>query len=326
MSKIKNLGKRTNSVLAAFTLVCGFVMMWASSLGGSQTSSSLSSTLKEAVDIDASRPNPRNNGQIVVASGHLRGDAPLEDEFLLPQAAVRLVRHVEMFQWVEHDDVNRSSAGGLGYSLEWASREIDFFKFREPEGHENPVMKVRPLDKRSAVISFGAFDGARIVDAIEVLYPLQLKPEMLKDRAHVIENNRLLVKREADTQGVSLGDMRVWYEVLPSDQYTVLARQVDEMSLIGSRNVDQVVIQRGSYTADELFVELSRGAKQAYTGMLFLGALLMTFGLVSALKPHADRFDLNPKLDVKGMPAVILVSVGISCALMAIFMVLAWVG
>jgi hypothetical protein len=326
MTKIKNLGKKTNSVLGIFTVVCGFVMMWASSLGGSATRASFTSTLKEAVDIDASRPSPRNNGRIVVAAGHLRGDAPLEDEFLLPQTAVRLVRHVEMFQWVEYTDEKPSSSGVVGYSLEWASREIDFFQFREPTGHENPVMKVRPLDKKPAVISFGAFDGARIVDAIETLYPLQLKPEMLKDRSQVIEDNKLLVKREADRQGVSLGDMRVWYEVLPSDQYTVLARQVDEMSLIGSRPMDEVVIQRGGYTADELFEEASRGAKKAYTGMLFLGALLMTFGFVSALKPHADRFDLNPKLDVKGMQAVVLVSVGISCALMAIFMVLAWVG
>jgi hypothetical protein len=231
-----------------------------------------------------------------------------------------------MFQWVENADVDGKSSGVPGYSLEWVSGEIDFFRFQEPTGHENPVMKVQPLDKKPNMAFFGAFDGAPIVNIIESLSPLQLTPDMLKDRSGVLEGNKLVIKREPDTKGPSLGDMRVWYEVLPAGRYTVLARQADEMSLIGSHPAGEVVIQRGAYTADELFGIVSQGAKQAYTGMLFLGALLMTFGFVSVLKPFADRFDLNPKFDVKGMPAVVLVSAGISCALMAIFLVLSWVG
>lgn len=326
MAKIKNLAKKTSSGLGVFTVVCGFVMMWASSLGGSTAGSSLTSTLQQAIDIDATRPSAANNGKIVVASGNLRGDETLEDEFLLPQSVVRLVRHVEMFQWVENAGMDSNSSGGVYYSLEWRAGEIDFFKFRQPTGHENPVMKVQPLDKKSKMVFFGAFDGSRIVDIIGTLSPLQLTPEMLKDRSGVIEDNKILIKREPDTKGPSLGDMRVWYEVLPAGQYTVLAPQADEMSLIGSRPGGEVVIQKGAYTADDLFATLSQGAKKAYTGMLFLGALLMTFGFISALKPFADGFDLNPKFDVKGMPAVVLVSAGISCALMAIFLVLSWIG
>jgi hypothetical protein len=187
-------------------------------------------------------------------------------------------------------------------------------------------MKVQPFDKRAPTMFFGAFDGARIVDVIEALSPVRIAPEMLKDPSHQIKDNKLLIKREPGMEGVSLGDMRVWYESLPAGDYTVIARQVDEMSLVGSRPAGEVFIQRGRHTANELLDAMSQGAKQAYTGMLFLGAVLMTIGFVSVMKPHAHRFDLNPKIDIKGMPAVVLVSAGISCALMGIFMVLSLVG
>jgi hypothetical protein len=326
VKKIKQLGKKTNSTLGALTVVCGFVMMWASSLGGSTTQSSITAALDGAIDIDAGRPSPANNGRLVVASGTLRGDVLLDDEFLLPQPVVRLTRHVEMFQWVENNAQQEAPSNPLSYSLEWVTKEVDFFQFRESAGHENPVMKVQPLDKKSALIFFGGFDGSRIVDAIDGSFPLELTPDKLKDSSQIIQNNKLLIKRDPALKEVSLGDMRVWYDVLPAGDYTVLAEQVDEMSLIGARPKGKLLIQRGRYTADELFELLSQGAKQAYTGMLFLGALLMAFGLVSVLKPYAERIDLNPKLDVKGMPAVMLISVGISTALMGIFMVLALIG
>ncbi len=326
MKKIKDFGRKTNSILGAVTVICGFVMMWASSLGGSTTQSSLTTTLEAAVDIDATRPSLGNSNKLVVASGNLRGDALLEDDFLVPQSVVRLVRRVEMFQWVEdiEDESNPSSA--VNYSLKWAPKEVDFFRFREPTGHENPVMKVQPLEKRPETVFFGSFDGARILDAIEVLSPLQLGPDMLKDRSYAIENNKLLIKRESGTTGPSLGDIRVWYEVISAGDYTVLARQVDERFLIASEPSEEVFIQRGRYTAEELFGLISQDAKEAYTGMLFIGAVLTAFGLFSVLKPYAANFDLNPKIDIRGVPAVALVSAGISCALMGIFMVLSLVG
>lgn len=324
--KIKQLAKKTNSALGVMTILCGFVMMWASSLGGSATQSSIASNLEGAVDIDATRPSPANNGRLVVAAGALRGDAPIEDEFLLPQSAVRLTRHVEMFQWVESKPFENADSGGPRYSLEWIDGEVDFFQFQQPEGHENPVMKVRPLDQRSKMVFFGGFDGSRILDSIDVSFPLMLEASMLKDPSQRIENNKLVIKRDPAVKEVSLGDMRVWYDIVPADEYTVFAKQADEMTLLGSAPQGSLFIRRGRYSADELFEALSQGAQQAFTGMLFVGALIMTFGLVSVLKPYASRLDLNPKIDVKGMAAVILISVGISAALTGIFMVLSLIG
>jgi hypothetical protein len=326
MGKKRNLGKITNSTLAVFTVLCGFVMMWASSLGGSSTRSSVTQALEQAIDIDADRPSPLNNGKLVVAAGKLRGDPPLEDDFLHPQPVVRLKRHVEMLQWVESREEGADPSAQLRYSLEWASREVDFFQFREPTGHENPIMKIQPTDMKAPTILFGLFNGARIVEAITELKPLELKPELLKDPSIPIENNKLLIKREPGVAGLSLGDMRVWYSVLPAADYTVMTEQADEVFLLKERPSGRLLIQLGRYSVDELYGVLAQGAKEAYTGMLVFGALIMAFGLVSALKPHAERFDLNPKIDVQGMPAVVLVSIAISAAVMAIFMVLSLAG
>jgi hypothetical protein len=105
-----------------------------------------------------------------------------------------------------------------------------------------------------------------------------------------------------------------------------MTEQADEVFLLKERPSGRLLIQLGRYSVDELYGVLAQGAKEAYTGMLVFGALIMAFGLVSALKPHAERFDLNPKIDVQGMPAVVLVSIAISAAVMAIFMVLSLAG
>jgi hypothetical protein len=324
--KIKQLAKKTNSALGLMTMLCGFVMMWASSLGGSTTQSSIASTLEGAVDIDPTRPSSANNGKLVVAAGALRGEAPIEDEFLLPQAAVRLVRHVEMFQWIEKNPSESADSRALQYSLEWVDREVDFFQFQAPEGHENPVMKTAPLDQRSKMVFFGGFDGSRILDSIDGSFPLVLESSMLKDPSLRIENNKVLIKRDPAVKEVSLGDMRVWYDVVPATDYTVVAKQVDEVFLLDAAHQGPLLIRRGRYSADELFDELSQGAQRAFAGMLFVGALIMAFGLVSVLRPYADRLDLNPKIDVKGMPAAVLISIGVSVAIMGIFMILSLIG
>lgn len=326
MSRIKNVGRMTNAGLAVCTVICGFIIMWASSVGGSNTESSIATVLEQTVDIDATRPSSLNNGKLVVAAGNLRGEPLLGDEYLNPQPVVRLKRHVEMLQWVESEDAGSGSTTPVTYSLQWVSHEVDFFQFREPTGHENPVMKAQPVDSKASTILFGAFDGVRIVEAIQELQALELKPEKLKDPTIPIEKNKLLIKREPGAPGLSLGDMRVWYTAIPSGDYTVMAEQADEVFLLGEKVRGRLVIQPGQYSADELYEQLSQGAKKAYTGMLMFGALIMAFGLVSALKPYAERLDLNPKINVRGMPAVVLVSLGISAAIMAIFMVLSVVG
>ena len=95
------------------------------------------------------------------------------------------------------------------------------------------------------MVFFGGFDGSRILDSIDGSFPLVLESSMLKDPSLRIENNKVLIKRDPAVKEVSLGDMRVWYDVVPATDYTVVAKQVDEVFLLDAAHQGPLLIRLG---------------------------------------------------------------------------------
>jgi hypothetical protein len=212
------------------------------------------------------------------------------------------------------------------YELGWHERQIDFFSFRETSGHENPLLRVQPIEKKVGISRFGAFDGEPILRSIQKLLPLELSPQLVRDPSLKIEDNKIVVPRDPSTSGVSLGDMRVWYEVLPQGNYTILTRQVDERSLLGVGGSDTLIIRPGLFSADE-FNRAEVGAAERDTGgLLLLGASILCLGLFSVLLPFAAQFDLRPRLALQGKAALFVVCIGVSFATLVVLWVLGRLG
>lgn len=320
LNRIKLGSRHAQRGLAFITLLCGFSMMWGSSRGSFQSSSTSQSLRAAAVQIDPLLPDPSNNGRVVVAAAKFASPEALEDELLKPGPYLILKRRVEMYQWHER---RPASGGAPEYYLDWADREISFFQFKESAGHENYLFKYDPKTQRVKSSSFGVFDGTYLLGAVQKLIPLELNADLLKDVSLKIDENKIYIPRNPNSLEVhpAVGDMRVWYEALNQGDYTVLTRQVDERNLIGSGASQAMVLRVGLLDVDALFSLEESDSEKVSNGLLYLGGALFFLGLFSVLAPFAAGFNLRPKINLEGAPALALVCAVISAAAVLVFFV-----
>jgi hypothetical protein len=319
LNKIKLGSRHAQRGLAFVTLICGFSMMWGSSRGSFQSSSTNQSLRREAVQIDPLLPDPSNNGSIVVAAAKFASPEALEDELLKPGPYLILRRRVEMYQWHEK---RLASGGAPEYYLDWADREISFFQFKESAGHENHLFKYDPKTQLVKTSTFGAFDGSYLLRAVQRLIPLDLSADLLKDPNLNLEENKIYIPRNPNSlERPAVGDMRVWYDALTQGDYTVLTRQVDERNLIGSGASQAMVLRVGLLDAEALFNLEESDSEKVSNGLLYLGGALFFLGLFSVMLPFADGLNLRPKINLEGAPALALVCAVISAAAVLVFFI-----
>ena len=322
-AKWQSLKKAQGVVGGGVMVICSLVLMWSGVSSDVSTDDQLDKVVAQAIEIDAEHPDPNDNGKIVIAAASWKTDDRYEDEFLKPNSSLLVRRRVEMLQWVETRKEKETSPS---YSLEWTEGQVDFFKFEVPQGHENPLLQIAPVSYEAPRSRFGGFDGKRLLVTIRALQPLALAPELLKDSSMEIAEDKLIIRRNPGMQLPSLGDMRVWYEVFPQDDYTVLTVQEDERSLIGANPSSKLFIQHGLLDSSDLLGSLEGGANSSFHGILYLGWLLLFVGLLSLMMPHSASFDLRPNLNVRGPLAVAVVSLGISFVVSSLFFLLSFAG
>jgi hypothetical protein len=324
MGRFGQVQRKAQSFVGVLTLACGFFMMWGSARSSVDESETQRGVRSQVVEIDPLIPSGAHNGSIVLAAQRLASPEQIEDEFLKPGPYLIVRRHVEMYQWVEKVGALQ---GEPEYRLTWHAGQVDFFSFRQPQGHENPLLRFEPFVRSVSVSTFGGFDASVLLRSVRVLSPLELSPEKLKDPTLTIEENKIVVPRSADPAGgVSLGDMRVWYEVLPQGEYTVLTRQIDERNLVGATPSEGMVMRRGLLSVDQFFTAEASETRQVSDGLLYVGGFLLFAGLISVLSPLASRLSLRPKFPLDGMPAVIVIAAGLSLVAVSIFFVLGRLG
>jgi hypothetical protein len=320
MTRLRQLQTKTQTLVALLTLLCGLFMMWGSARGTVEDSSNQRHLRDELVEIDPLVPSSANNGSVVLASGRFSSPQQLEDEFLVPGKYLILKRRVEMFQWREEKG---PSSGQAEYRLGWYEGQIDFFSFKNPTGHENPLLRHEPFTKNVDSVMFGGFDGVMLMRSVRVLVPLELRSDILKDPSAEIEDNKIIIRRSSAAEGgVQLGDMRVWYEVLPQGDYTVLARQVDERSLIGAQPTQDMVLRAGLFSANEFFKAHTEESQKVSDGLLYIGGFLFFIGLYAILSPFSARMTLRPKLQLDGSAALLVICAVLALVAVSIFFVI----
>jgi hypothetical protein len=116
--------------------------------------------------VSADSVDRSNDGRLIHVAGMLSTAGPVSDpDFGLKVQGVRLVRHVEVFQWKEetHSETRAKFGGGeertttYKYVRTWSDKPIDSDRFKEPRGHTNPVMTYQSRDLLAAGTRLGAF-------------------------------------------------------------------------------------------------------------------------------------------------------------------------
>lgn len=198
------------------------------------------------IKIDAASPQPKHDGKLVYVTGRLKTSAPIKDEtFGLEVNAVRLERHVEMFQWREVEkrrDSLSSSDRSIGrrrkvyhYEKIWSDQRIDSSTFRHA-GHDNPTTMPFPNHSVQAdLVQLGGFRlSDSLIDQIPPSDPLtfrlaDLSAEIARDAFihHDAPNQSPRLywssRRGRAKRDAQIGDVRVYFTMRPRNTVSVLA-------------------------------------------------------------------------------------------------------
>ena len=312
----KSWGSRLVSSVAG--VVIGLVLfaasiplLWWNESRAVQTERSLDEGAGVVVASPAETVDASKEGKLVHMSGLVSTQQPVADDALPVEAqAIKLIRRVEMYQWVESKTTRteRTSGGGetttttYSYDKEWREGRVDSSVFEYESGHENPPA---PAFESQTFVAEPVKLGAHKLapQQIEMLetetdYPLtaglaeQLPAELSEQMK--VSNGRFYLG--ADDRKPVLGDVRISYSVVKPMQVSLAAMQFgDTFAPYQAKEGDQLLlVEEGIHTAAAMF-ENAQQVNVIVTWMFRVGGFFAMFiGMALVVKPLVVFADVIP--------------------------------
>lgn len=195
ISWVKRLGNSFKGVLVGIVLfIAGFPVLFSNESRSVATAKRLDEGAGAVVSVAADKVDGANEGKLVHVSGlATTEDTLVDDQFGVSAKAIRLVREVEVYQWVEHSETRPVKKDGkeykettYTYKLEWCSKPVDSQGFKE-KGHDNvpAVLAFGDRESFATKVTLGAFslsaeDIKRIGGEAPLSFPADYKvPESI---------------------------------------------------------------------------------------------------------------------------------------------------
>jgi len=311
-SWFSRIGESIKSVLFGLVLfLVAFPVLYWNEGRSVRTARSLSEGLGAVVSVPADRVDATKDGKLVHLSGAVKTTAPIADDALPVSAtAVKLLRNVEMYQWVEHESRTTRKKNGGGnetvttydYKKEWAKGHVDSSEFKKPEGHENPGAP--PYESKTFTaepVNVGAFtmspaQVSQLNDSValpvDAASAAQL-PAEIKDKTQVKDGRFYMGK---DSASPEVGDVRISYEVVKPDTVSLVAVQTGStFAPYQAKAGDSILlVEPGTHTAAEMF-KTAQDRNAVLTWILRgVGFFMMFLGLFLTFRPIAVLADVVP--------------------------------
>jgi hypothetical protein len=166
-SWLARIGQSFAGVIFGFLLiVAACVLLFWNEGRAVKTARSLTEGAGIVKTVAADTLDPANEGKLIHVMGTLTTAGPATDnEFGMKTSGIRLIRHVEMFQWTEESESDsKKNLGGsettkttYKYARAWTDKPVDSSKFKERTGHANPQMAYRGRSTLAPQIKLGVF-------------------------------------------------------------------------------------------------------------------------------------------------------------------------
>lgn len=309
-SWFSRIGESIKSVLIGLILfIASFPLLFWNEGRAVRTARSLEEGAGAVVSVSANAVSPGNEGRLVHVTGPVATGGPVADGELGIQAdAVKLIRNVEMYQWIEEEksETRKKLGGGeetvttYEYKKAWSADPVDSSAFYDPAGHENPGDF--PLPSATFVadpVRLGAFTlSAEQVDQLDEATSLPVDaaaaeslPEGLS--AQVANGGFYL---GANPSSPVIGDVRISFQIVNPQQASVVAVQTGEtFAAYQAEAGDSILlVEEGPHTAAEMF----QTAQEANTLLTWIlraaGFFAMFLGLGLVFRPLSVVGDVVP--------------------------------
>jgi hypothetical protein len=336
------------SVLVGLLLFfVSFPLLWWNEGRAVQTARSLDEGAGAVVTVQADKIDPAQQGKLVHLAGLAQTTETLRDEdFGVAQPAIKLVRSVEMYQWVEAKKTEtEKKLGGseekktvYRYEKQWSATRQDSSQFKEPNGHSNPALKVEPRTWVAQNVTVGAFTLPRaMVDGIGPATPLALGQQDLAKLTPEfqalarVSGGAIILRPGAqsasfDPTSPEIGDHRVGFSVVPAAEVSLVAKQSgSSFEPYQTKAGDPIsLIRPGKLTAEAMF-QSAEAANQTLTWIArAVGFLCMLFGVGMVFRPLVVVADVVPLIGSLLGLGTFLVALGVALPLSTLTIAVAW--
>ena len=237
---------------------------------------------------------------------------------------LKLSRSVSTYQWKEtkHTTTKKNSNGSTSttttysYSKAWSSSLIASSRFHQSIGHMNPgSFPFEPFTIEADLVYLGnkivlnddvvsSFDWYETLDTIDLnnVPDASLRSRLTKhtSNGYFYQYNTATASSAAQP---NIGDTRIFFEVVLPDTVSIIARLYPDTDRdgdheLGSHSTAQgsqlLLIERGVYTAEEMFVQAENDNTATAWILRIVGFFLMVFSILLILQPLATIVDIVP--------------------------------
>lgn len=251
------------------------------------------------ISVSADSVDPANDGELVHVSGATTLSGSLRDPlFGIDQPAIRLQRHVEMYQWVEErESKTREKLGGgtetvttYRYEKKWSDRLQDSNDFQDASTHRNPKsIPLEQADWSADSVRLGAFrlNPAQVAE-LGPTQSLSLAglswPGKVVDKPVIARGDHLFLGKTPDEPRV--GDLRVRFDwVAPGDVSVVAAQQGDSFAPLVTPSGELALLENARVDAQAMFATARHNNTMLTWLLRGVGLLLLFIGWKLVLNP-----------------------------------------
>ena len=228
-------------------------------------------------------------------------------------AALKLKRFVEMYQWQESStsETVKTKNGGTrtettySYDKTWSSWLIDSDSFNKKQAAvENPKsFPFDPLELEADPILLGNVTlSSPIVSRLNWYEPVSgvsisdIPDAQIRQQVTTYSNSGFYYGNGTTNAAPSVGDTRITFEAVEADTVSIIALFTGDSltPYTTSRGGTLLLVKRGTFSADELFVQAEEENEQLTWILRFVGFLIMFLSILIMLQPISTAVDIIP--------------------------------
>lgn len=335
-------------VVGLLMFFVSFPLLWWNESRAVQTARSLDEGAGAVVSVSADKVDASNEGKLVHLSALAQSDSALKDsDFGVEQKGIKLVRSVEMYQWVEskREETVKKVGGSeekkttYRYDQQWSPTWQDSKAFKVQDGHGNPEMPYGVAEQVAQNVALGAFAlPAEMAQRIEGAAPLPAEPAWLERvtptlRGKVkIAGGALYVrpavaKGDFDPAQAEVGDLKVHFSLVKAAEVSVVAQQRGSSFVPFQTKAGDALsmIKNGRHSAEAMFASAKEASETLTWILRAVGFLLMAIGIGMVLRPLAVVADVVPLFGGMLRLGIFFASLAVAVPLSVLTIGVAWI-